>query len=205
MSSRTEKTGEYAIYKITGPKDLCYVGITQIHWKEGYIYNDGDLICYVEQPEEAIDERFKRHCRDRKKRQTKLQKAMFRHGLSKFSVALLDTAEDLKQARKKERMNIIKQKANLNTVDTKTLEGYFFVMQEMIDELETTMTEILSGKERLIRKTMAISNFVPTKDPEKLEKEISKHQVRIDLARNKLSKIKADVDFYSNKIVKDAA
>lgn len=193
---------KYAVYKITGPKDLCYVGITKIGQKIIRQFEFLGMPFYYDiDPSEAIEERFKRHCQDRKKRQTALQKAMYRHGVQNFSINLLDTADSLEQARRKEKVNILKQRANLNTVDTKTLEGYFFLMEEMINDLSTTMTEMLSGKERLIRKTKFMSTFAPTKDLEKLDIELSKRQAKIDLAREKLSKIKTDLDFYSNKIV----
>ena len=139
QDTRPKTSHNYAIYLITGPKGLRYVGMTRICLQEsqqgpftdmGMYQNNYMTVIEEESPIKAVSERFKQHCRDRKKRKTLLQKAMYRYGIKNFHVSLLEKVEGKELAVKKEKMYIVSQNTNLNQIDSKSMEGYFFLMEE---------------------------------------------------------------------------
>jgi hypothetical protein len=138
------KKESYVIYGIYGPDNLCYVGISKRKKTKWYFKDEKKSWVTFDHPLETAHKRFRRHCSDSKKKSTPLQKAMCRYGVSKFIVDDLEVVDTLRQARMKERMYILKEKANLNVVDKKTTEGYFLLMENMISKIEKLVADDIS-------------------------------------------------------------
>jgi hypothetical protein len=130
------KKESYVVYVIDGPDNLCYVGISKRRKNRWHFKGEKKSWVTFDDPFETASKRFSRHCSDSKKKSTPLQKAMCRYGVSNFRVDVLEVVDTSRQARMKERMYILKEKANLNVVDKKTTEGYFLLMENMISKIE---------------------------------------------------------------------
>lgn len=134
------KKESYVVYVINGPDDLCYVGISKRKKNRYRLTDEKRGWLAFDHPLETAYKRFNQHLSDSKKKFTPLQKAMCKYGTSKFRVDVLEVVDTLKQARMKERMYILKERANLNVVDKNTTEGYLLLMENMINKIEKVAT-----------------------------------------------------------------
>lgn len=205
QDTRPKESHNYAIYLITGPKGLRYVGITRIclrtyrevHREGPFPDMDDCLSPYLTTIEEGVQEessldsikkRFKQHCRDRKKRKTLLQKAMYRYGIKKFRVSLLEEVEGKKLAIKKEKMYIISQNANLNQIDTKSIQGYFYLMEEAFEKLA-------NSQKNLLVKTTKFIKYLPAQGQSKQLSHINEYE-------ESMAVLKCDVNTLLEKLKK---